>query len=76
VQQSVPEWLPDWLKEALCQPTMSVPTAGRAVFNAERGQAYALARQNVIPTIKGIRRREVPTAWVRRQLMLDEPEAA
>jgi hypothetical protein len=75
MRQNVPPWLPDWLREALCQPTMSVPVAGRAVFNAERGQAYALARQNVIPTIKGVRRREVPTVWVRRQLMLDDDPA-
>jgi hypothetical protein len=69
--QSVPDWLREWLKEALSQPTMSVPDAGRAVFKARREQAYALARQNVIPTVKATRRREVPTAWVRRQLMLD-----
>jgi hypothetical protein len=72
MRQSVPEWLPGWLKEALTQPTMPVPTAGRAVHKAGRGQSYALARQNKIPTIKGGRRKEVPTIWVRRQLMLDD----
>jgi hypothetical protein len=77
MRDSVPDWLPDWLKEALTQPTMDIPVAGRAVYAAERHQSYALARQNVMPTIKAGRRRRVPTIWVRRQLMIDEdPPAA
>jgi hypothetical protein len=72
------ESLPDWLRKALENPTMDVPVAGKALYNAERGQSYALARQGVLPTIKGGRRRQVPTAFVRRQLMLDDdpPKAA
>lgn len=69
----IPEWLPDWLQEALQKPTMSVPHAGKAVANAERGQSYALARRGVIPTIDTGRRKEVPTIWVRTMLMLDTP---
>jgi hypothetical protein len=75
MREYVPEWLPDWLKEHLTKPTMPIPIAGRAVYDAERGQSYALARQNVIPTLKAGRRRQVPTVWVRRQLMLDDDPA-
>jgi hypothetical protein len=75
VSDSTPEWLPDWLREALSKPTMPVPTAGRAVHNAPRGRSYQLARLGLIPTLRAGRRREVPTIWVRQQLMLDEPAA-
>jgi hypothetical protein len=68
MRMDIPEWLPDWLREALTQPTMAVPLAGRAVHDTDVGQSYALARQGVIPTIKAGRRRQVPTIWVRRQL--------
>ena len=75
MRESTPSWLPDDLKKALQQPTMSVPVVGKALFDAERGQSYALARQGVIPTTKGGRRMQVPTVWVRRMLMLDaEPD--
>ena len=65
---NIPDWLPDWLQRELQKPTMSVPAAGKAVVDAEPGQSYALARRGVIPTFDAGRRKEVPTAWVRRQL--------
>ena len=67
----LPEWLPDWLKEALSQPTMDVPSAGKAVFDAPRQQSYVLAGKGILPTVKAQRTRRVPTIWVRRMLMLD-----
>jgi hypothetical protein len=67
----VPTWLPEWLQAALQQPTMSVPDVGRALFKAEKYQAYELVKQGAIPIVRGGRRMEVPTMWVRRQLMLD-----
>jgi hypothetical protein len=76
--RTTPAWLPAWLREALSQPTMSVPLAGKALFNADKPQSYALARRGVLPTLEGGRRKEVPTAYVRRQLMIDDdpPKAA
>jgi hypothetical protein len=68
------DWLPDWLKTALNQPTMDIPSAGRAVFNAGRVQSYRIASSGHMPTIDGIRTRRVPTRWVRQKLMLDEDE--
>jgi hypothetical protein len=75
VTDNTPTWLPEDVRELLRRPTMPVPTAGKLVHNAERGRSYALARAGVIPTLKAGRRREVPTVWVRQQLMLDEPAA-
>jgi hypothetical protein len=71
VSGDLPSWIPEWLRNALSQPTMSVPDTGKAVANADRGQSYALARQGKIPTIPAGRRRRVATVWVRQQLMLD-----
>jgi hypothetical protein len=65
-------WLPDWLQEALKAPTMDVPVAGKAVFNASRVQSYRIAKRGNMPTISGERTKRVPTRWVRQQLMLDE----
>ena len=73
MSDNTPSWLPADLREALGQPTMSVPAAGKAVYKANRGQSYALARKGTIPTTRGGRRKEVPTIWVRQQLMLDGP---
>jgi hypothetical protein len=72
----LPEWFPGWLKEALRQPTCSVPVAGAALYKADRGQSYALARRGVIPAIQGGRRLEVPTVWVRGMLRVDDPQAS
>jgi hypothetical protein len=78
MRENVPAWFPVWLKEALKNPTMDVPVVGKALYDANRGQSYALARQGVIPTIRGGRRMQVSTIWVRRQLMVDDepPKAA
>jgi hypothetical protein len=65
-------WLPEWLKEALREPTMDVPVAGKAVFAASRVQSYRLAGRGEMPTIIGGRRHRVPTKWVRQKLLLDE----
>jgi hypothetical protein len=65
------KWLPDWLREALSKPTMPIPLAGKALGIESRGGSYDAARRGEIPTLKLGRLRPVPTAWVRRQLMLD-----
>jgi hypothetical protein len=75
VSNDLPEWLPSWLKEALAEPTVDVPVVGKALYGADRGQSYALARRGVIPTIGGSRRKRVPGNWVRKQLMLDDDPA-
>lgn len=73
----------EWLEEILAKPTTTVPEAGK-VFGLARNQAYEAAARGEIKTLKFGRRLVVPTAWLRRQLMLDgdagqkprEPEAA
>jgi hypothetical protein len=80
----LPSWLPDWLQEALARPTMTIPLAGKALGIESRNGAYDAANRGEIPTLKFGRLKPVPTAWVRRQLMLDDsadqkprkPEAA
>jgi hypothetical protein len=74
----LPAWIPPWLREALSRPTMSVPLAGKALGIESRNGSYDAAKRGDIPTLKFGRLRPVPTAWVRRQLMLDDepPKAA
>ena len=72
MDEQLPGWLPEWLRDALAKPTMSVPDAGRALFDASRGQAYIMAHRGDLPVVRGGRRMQVPTRWVRQQLMLDE----
>jgi hypothetical protein len=69
--QELPDGVPDWLREALAHPTMSVPTAGKAVGIDGRNQAYEAAKRGEIPTLRFGRLLKVPTRWVRQQLMLD-----
>ncbi len=52
------------------QPTMTVEDAGEAL-GISRGSAYEAARSGQIPTIRIGRRLVVPTAALRRMLMLD-----
>jgi hypothetical protein len=68
---SVPPWLPPWLSDALSQPVVDVPTAGRAL-GIPRGSAYAAARNGNLPVIRTGRRMVVPTAWLRSTLHLDD----
>jgi hypothetical protein len=67
----LPAWLPAWLQEALTKPTMTIPEAGKALGIESRNGAYDAASRGEIPTLKFGRLKPVPTAWVRRQLMLD-----
>lgn len=69
--REVPAWLPAWLQEALAKPTMTIPEAGKALGIESRNGAYDAANRGEIPTLKFGRLKPVPTAWVRRQLMLD-----
>ena len=67
----LPQWLPDWLREALSKPTMTIPQAGKALGIESRNGAYDAANRGEIPTLQFGRLKPVPTAWVRKQLMLD-----
>ena len=65
--------IPKWLAEILAKPTCNVPEAGRAL-GLNRDRSYAAAREGFIETIEtGPKRRQVPTSWLRRKLMIDEP---
>jgi hypothetical protein len=65
--------IPDWLREALAEPTTTVPLAGRALGLKGKNQSYEAAARGEIKTLRFGRRLSVPTAWLRRQLELDEP---
>jgi hypothetical protein len=68
----VPPIIPHWLGEILTEPSCTIPEAGKAL-GLVRERAYAAARDGYIPTIEvGSRRRQVPTAWLRRQLQLED----
>jgi hypothetical protein len=61
---------PEWLAAVLAEPTTTVPLAGRAL-GIGRNQSYAAAKRGEIPTLRfGVLLR-VPTAWLRKKLMLD-----
>ena len=68
--------LPKWLVEILAEPTTTVPQAGRALGIKGRNQSYEAAARGEIKTLKFGRRLSVPTAWLKRQLMLDDDKAA
>jgi hypothetical protein len=63
------------LKEIRAQLTVDVwPPAGTALGYRSKGAAYAAARRGAIRVIEDEgRRRQVPTAWLRRVLCLDDP---
>jgi hypothetical protein len=63
------------LKEIRAKLTVDVwPTAGKALGYRTKGAAYAAARRGAMRTVEDDgRRRQVPTAWLRRVLCLDEP---
>jgi len=54
------------------------PVAGRALGYRTKGAAYAAEKRGAIRTVEGQgRRKQVPTAWLRRVLYLDHaPESA
>ena len=63
--------LPNWLKEILAEPTASIMDTGRC-FGVGKNKAYDAARSGKWPTVgHGVWKR-VPTAFIRRQLHLDE----
>jgi hypothetical protein len=62
--------MPEWLRKILAEPTASVPDAGRAL-GISRNAAYQAAAEGDINTMRYGRSLRVPTAWLRRQLMLD-----
>jgi hypothetical protein len=64
--------LPEWLEKILAEPTTSVPDAGRALGIKGRRQAYQASGRGEIKTLVFKRTRRVPTAWLRRQLDLDD----
>jgi hypothetical protein len=67
---------PDWLAAILSEPTTTVPLAGKALGIKGRNQSYEAARRGEILTLRFGRTLRVPTAWLRRKLMLDGSEAA
>lgn len=62
--------VPSWLKAALEQPTIDVPTAGKA-FGLSRNSSYEAAARGEIKTIEMGRKKRVPTSWLRNVLGLD-----
>ena len=72
MSDALPAWVPDWLREALSRPTMTIPEAGRAVGIKSRNASYAAAAVGKIPTLDVGKLKPVPSAWVRKQLMLDD----
>jgi predicted DNA-binding transcriptional regulator AlpA len=54
------------------QPTMDVPEAG-ACFGLGRTSSYEAVRRGDLPSIHLGRKVRVPTAAVRKMLLLDEP---
>jgi hypothetical protein len=51
------------------------PIAGKALNYKTKSASYAAARRGVIVTVEGQgRRRTVPTAWLRRVLLIDGGE--
>jgi hypothetical protein len=62
----------DWLKKILAEPTASVPDSGRALGIRGRNQSYEAARRGEMPTLRFGRTLRVPTAWLRKQLQLDD----
>ena len=67
--------MPEWLRKILEEPTASVPDAGRCL-GIGRNQAYEAAVRGQIKTIRIGRSLRVPTSWLRRTLLLDEPGEA
>ena len=68
--------MPEWLEEILAQPTASVPDAGRALGIRGRNQSYEAAKRGEMPVLRFGRTLRVPTAWLRKQLLLDDRKAA
>ena len=60
------------LPDPVVQPVMTVEQAG-AAFGLGRSGAYEAARRGDFPTIRLGRRIVVPTAGLRRMLLVDDP---
>ena len=52
------------------------PETGKKVPGLSRGGTYAAAQRGDIKTVRVGRLKLVPVAWLRKQLELDEPNAA
>jgi hypothetical protein len=65
--------VPDWLREILKEPTTTLPLAGK-VLGLSRNASYEAANRGEILVLKFGRRKVVPTAWLRKKLLLDEDE--
>lgn len=64
--------MPDWLKQALTEPTTSVAVVARAL-KMNKDTAYAEVKAGRIPSVPlGARGVRIPTAWLRRVLQLEE----
>lgn len=63
--------MPDWLTKILERPTASVPDTGRAL-GLSRNAAYDAAKRGEIHTLEFGRRKRVPTAWLRKKLMIED----
>lgn len=60
-----------WLEEILSGPTTTVPLAGKALGLSRNG-SYEAAARGEIHTLTFGRKKMVPTAWLRKQLQIDE----
>ena len=64
--------MPDWLKQALAEPTTSVAVVARAL-RMNKDTAYAEVRAGRIPSVPvGARGKRIPTAWLKRVLQIEE----
>jgi hypothetical protein len=66
--------MPDWLTEILKNPSTNVILAGKAL-GLSKNAAYAAVERGEIPSERFGRRRVVPTAWLRRVLLIDDTKA-
>jgi hypothetical protein len=66
--------MPNWLKEALAAPTITVPLAGKAL-GLSRNASYEAAHRGEIPTLRFGKRMVVPTTWLRKTLQIEAESA-
>jgi hypothetical protein len=59
------------LEKLLSKPTADVPDVGRICFGMSRNGSYDAAKRGEIPTIKVGRLLKVPTAALKRMLLIE-----
>lgn len=64
------------LEDALKQPTISVPDAGRLFYGLSRNGSYEAAKRGDLPTVKIGGRIRVPVAPLAEQLGIRRREAS